>query len=44
MKRRRGSLSGQPRHPSTRPATIASLYALADDGGTQPKQSVGFGD
>lgn len=26
------------------PATIASLYALADDGGAQPKQSVGFGD
>ena len=25
-------------------ATIASLYALADDGGAQPKQSVGFGD
>jgi ATP-dependent 26S proteasome regulatory subunit len=26
------------------PATIASLYALADDGGAQPKPSVGFGD
>ena len=26
------------------PVTIASLYALADDGGAQPKQSVGFGD
>jgi hypothetical protein len=25
-------------------ATIASLYALADDDGAQPKQSVGFGD
>ena len=24
--------------------TIATLYALADDGGAQPKQSVGFGD
>ncbi len=25
-------------------ATIASLYALADDSGAQPRQSVGFGD
>ena len=26
------------------PTTIASLYALADDSGAQPKPSVGFGD